>query len=100
MQRKYPPIDRLFPIAEESEVGFKEALEAKTRNTEHWKAKIHRAKPRQQWEVRDELGQGKHISIISTPSEVLESLVAIWSHNGGSLLVIVLLGTIVSSLVG
>ena len=99
MQRKHAPIERLSPIAEESEVGFKEALEAEIRNTEHGKVKIHRAKPRQHWEVRDELGQGKRTSIITTPSEILESLVAIWIDNGGSLLVTVLLGTVVSSLI-
>ena len=99
IQRKFAPIDRLSPIAEESEVGLKEALEAETQNTEHWKVKIHTAKPRQHWEVRDELGQGKYTSIISTPAEILESLVAIWINNGGSLLVMVLLGTVVSSLI-
>ena len=99
MQRKYAPNDRLSPIAEEIEVGFKEALEAETRNTEHWKVRIHRAKPRQHWEVRDKPGQGKRTSIITTPSEILESLVAIWINNGGSLLVMVLLGTVVSNFI-
>lgn len=44
MQRKYAPNVRLPPIAEDSEVGFEEAPEAKTHHTKHLEAKIHKAK--------------------------------------------------------
>ena len=99
MQRKYSPSDRLPPIPEDFEVGFEDALKAEPQNTEHWKVKIPRAKPRQHWEVRDEFGQGKRASTITTPPVILESLVAIWINHGGSVVVMVLLGALASSLV-
>ena len=72
MQRKYAPGDRLTPIAEDSELGIEEALEAETHQAEHLEVTIHNAKPRQHSDVRNEIGQGKCIPKINTPSVILE----------------------------
>ena len=99
MQRKYPRMDGLAPIPEDCEVGFEDALKAEPQITENWKVKIHRAKPRWHWEVRDGFGQGERTSTTTTPSVILESLVALWINHGGSVVVMVLLGALASSIV-
>ena len=99
VQRKYALNDRLPPITEDGEAGFEEAPEAKTHHTKHLEAKIHKAKPRQHLEVSKEFGQGTRTAKINTPSVLLKCLVAIWINHGGTFVVIVVLGTVISSLV-
>ncbi len=99
MRRKYELSDRLPPILEDCEAGFKETRKAEPQNTERQKVKIHKAKPQQHWEVRDEFGQGKRTSTFIKLSVILESLVAIWINHGGSVVVTVFLGALASNLI-
>lgn len=99
MQRKRAQSNRLPPIPEDCEIQFEEVLKAEPRNTESRKEKIHTAKRQQHCQVRDGLEQEKRTSMCITSSIRLDSLVAIWTNHGGSVIVMVLLGILASSLV-
>ena len=99
IQRKRTSSSRLPPNQEECEVRFEETLKAEPRNTEHRKVKIRKAKPQQHCQVKYGLEQEKRNPTFITDLINLESLFAIWTDHGGSVLVMVLLGALASSLV-
>lgn len=66
---------------------------------EHLEVKIHKAKPRQHSEVRNEVRLGRRIPKINIASAILASLVTIWTTHGGSFVIIVIPATVTSSLI-